>query len=251
MRKIQQGFTLIELLVVIAIIAILAAVLFPVFMMAKSRAGMAACQSNMKQLGAAMLMYADNSNGYLPMSHRGQAWVSDSADQYWGRALSSYCAKKADVCYCPSIPPKWGSWNSSPGWKYYWGTSIGMNVALGHDGTTNSGSTTIPACRVESIRVPTRTIALGDSSLYAYPGYGKAYGHWAICPPAGTTLGSKSYLNPWPAGFNFDFFDPERHKGMVNIACADGHVVAKERKWLLGPHASNAQESDYTWWDKF
>lgn len=56
------GFTLIELLVVIAIVAILAAILFPVFTSAKESANKVKCMNNMKQLGMAFRLYADNNN---------------------------------------------------------------------------------------------------------------------------------------------------------------------------------------------
>src|SRR5256712_9936832 len=56
----KRGFTLVELLVVIAIIAILAAILFPVFAHAREKARQTSCLSNLKQLGAAMLMYAQD-----------------------------------------------------------------------------------------------------------------------------------------------------------------------------------------------
>jgi len=62
------GFTLIELLVVIAIIAILAAILFPVFAQAREAARKASCQSNLKQLGSAILMYASDYDQKLPSS---------------------------------------------------------------------------------------------------------------------------------------------------------------------------------------
>ncbi|MHB9038274.1 MAG: type II secretion system protein [Armatimonadota bacterium] len=65
MRK-HVGFTLIELLVVIAIIAILAAILFPVFTNAKEKGRQVACLNNMKQLGTAMRLYLDNWNGRFP-----------------------------------------------------------------------------------------------------------------------------------------------------------------------------------------
>src|SRR5881396_3209405 len=60
-----KGFTLIELLVVIAIIAILAAILFPVFAQAREAARKAVCQSNLKQIGAAAIMYASDYDGYV------------------------------------------------------------------------------------------------------------------------------------------------------------------------------------------
>jgi prepilin-type N-terminal cleavage/methylation domain-containing protein len=65
-RRSFAGFTLIELLVVIAIIAILAAVLFPVFAQARERAKSAACLSNLKQLGVAFRMYADDNRDLAP-----------------------------------------------------------------------------------------------------------------------------------------------------------------------------------------
>ncbi|MDX1931591.1 MAG: DUF1559 domain-containing protein [Capsulimonadales bacterium] len=64
--RVSSGFTLIELLVVIAIIAILAAILFPVFAQAREKARQATCTSNQKQLGLAFLMYATDYDGVFP-----------------------------------------------------------------------------------------------------------------------------------------------------------------------------------------
>ena len=66
MKGTRSGFTLIELLVVITIIAVLAAMLFPVFSSARGSAKRAACQSNLKQIVAAALMYADDYAGVAP-----------------------------------------------------------------------------------------------------------------------------------------------------------------------------------------
>jgi len=60
------GFTLVELLIVIAIIAVLAAILFPVFSVARAKARRARCESNLRQVGAALMLYADDYSGYLP-----------------------------------------------------------------------------------------------------------------------------------------------------------------------------------------
>src|SRR3712207_1141350 len=62
----SRAFTLIELLVVIAIIAILAAILFPVFAQAREKARQATCQSNLKQIGTAFQMYATDYDGTFP-----------------------------------------------------------------------------------------------------------------------------------------------------------------------------------------
>src|SRR5579862_6462813 len=67
-RKLQVGFTLIELLVVIAIIAILAAILFPVFAQAREKARAITCVSNMKQLGLATVMYIQDYDETFPFA---------------------------------------------------------------------------------------------------------------------------------------------------------------------------------------
>ncbi|MFN3683363.1 MAG: type II secretion system protein, partial [Fimbriimonadaceae bacterium] len=75
MRNLRKGFTLIELLVVIAIIAILAAILFPVFAQAKLAAKKTAVLSNAKQLGLAQLMYsADNDDVFSPVAGFSGGW---------------------------------------------------------------------------------------------------------------------------------------------------------------------------------
>ena len=68
-QRIRRGFTLIELLVVIAIIAILAAILFPVFAQARESARKTSCTSNMKQLGTAIMMYAQDYDELIVPNH--------------------------------------------------------------------------------------------------------------------------------------------------------------------------------------
>ncbi len=84
MNAVRQGFTLIELLVVIAIIAILAAILFPVFARARENARRSSCQSNMKQIGLAVLQYTQDYDEKMP-----KAFVDPNVDGSWMYATST------------------------------------------------------------------------------------------------------------------------------------------------------------------
>lgn len=90
-----NGFTLIELLVVIAIIAILAAILFPVFASAKQTANKAKCLESMKQMGMAFRLYADNNNDTYPTTDH------NDARQSWLYGLQKYSSTKM-LYRCPA-----------------------------------------------------------------------------------------------------------------------------------------------------
>jgi prepilin-type N-terminal cleavage/methylation domain-containing protein/prepilin-type processing-associated H-X9-DG protein len=98
MRK-QYGFTLIELLVVIAIIAILAAILFPVFAQAREKARQANCQSNVKNLALAVLMYAQDYDERMPQGSRAQGGGLPA--MRWGGQVQPYI-KNLQIFTCPS-----------------------------------------------------------------------------------------------------------------------------------------------------
>jgi prepilin-type N-terminal cleavage/methylation domain-containing protein/prepilin-type processing-associated H-X9-DG protein len=96
----RRGFTLIELLVVIAIIAILAAILFPVFAQAREKARQTSCASNVKQIALAMLMYAQDYDEKFPPQFGPQASLD------WPVPLEPY-VKNAQLFGCPSGSPPW------------------------------------------------------------------------------------------------------------------------------------------------
>ncbi|MEN6357893.1 MAG: prepilin-type N-terminal cleavage/methylation domain-containing protein [Armatimonadota bacterium] len=110
----RRGFTLIELLVVIAIIAILAAILFPVYTTAKEHANATRCLNNLKQLSTGLFMYCDSNNGRMPATipHNGSyTWcgVGPSGAGYdWhieNASLYKY-VNNIDTFHCPTTYPK-------------------------------------------------------------------------------------------------------------------------------------------------
>jgi len=144
----RRGFTLIELLVVIAIIAILAAILFPVFARAREKARQTSCLSNCKQFGLAMLMYAQDYDGCFRASNgdpAGNPIVTPMQGEGRWQALSYYAPyiKNQQMYVCPSsrAATSYGQivWNSTTGAMYNTGQqaidTISANAPLGVAGT--------------------------------------------------------------------------------------------------------------------
>lgn len=90
-----RGFTLIELLVVIAIIAILAAILFPVFARARDNAKLARCMAHLGQIGKAIMAYTDDNDGYYPIgpSYKYDGGVKTRLDNFWTGSFIGGCQK--------------------------------------------------------------------------------------------------------------------------------------------------------------
>jgi prepilin-type N-terminal cleavage/methylation domain-containing protein/prepilin-type processing-associated H-X9-DG protein len=124
--KQRHGFTLIELLVVIAIIAILAAILFPVFAQARERARTTSCLSNCKQIGIGLRMYVDDYEGAYPFS-----WF-DRPQYGFDVALYPY-TKNVQIFACPSNPQLPEKWAGYKGPTYGMVRSYAMNSQVSID----------------------------------------------------------------------------------------------------------------------
>lgn len=218
----RKGFTLIELLVVIAIIAILAAILFPVFARARENARRSSCQSNLKQIDLGMFMYKQDYDEKW-IAYGGDfatsSTVSASYHAGWADALQPYL-KSTQIFQCPSESGGVGPTSTSgltpdptaDGYSDYW-----------YNGAASTASDA-------SFNQPTATVVLGDG---AASGSGTAHNtsHNGEC--AGWTFYQKS---PWTCTMSTTLAlakisgnGAHQHLGGTNVAFADGHV-----KWLKG-----------------
>ena len=197
----RSGFTLIELLVVIAIIAILAAILFPVFARAREKARQTSCLSNMKQLALGVMMYTQDYDELLPYGSS----VPINLHYCLWEGVQPY-VKNLQLYVCPSdslqsclsggAPPsgtnwgaEWATWRLSYGYNYSLeGRSIGM------------------------AQYPAETAVLAEQKERPY-----FYQQGAALPNGGIGIGYTS------APQRLD----NRHNGGMNIGFLDGHA-----KWV-------------------
>jgi prepilin-type N-terminal cleavage/methylation domain-containing protein/prepilin-type processing-associated H-X9-DG protein len=126
----RRGFTLIELLVVIAIIAILAAILFPVFAKAREKARQSSCLSNVKQIGLAVMQYKQDYDECWPWELYNVTW-QPTVPLGWGGEIGPY-VKNSQIFMCPSATTKVNC-------SYIWNLSLNFVS----DGTITDPSTRI------------------------------------------------------------------------------------------------------------
>ena len=227
----KRGFTLIELLVVIAIIAILAAILFPVFARARENARRASCQSNMKQVGLGVLQYAQDYDEKYPLQegtprlNGGGIYTQNGVSMSWDLITQPYF-KSMQVLVCPSdsrstVYPTLGTFGANLRRSYALSTYLTEHVADG-GGRKPTGV----GLSLASIAQPALTIMAGERR-----GCGRnTPDEWWVCgqiavydQAASATAFS---MEPFFGGDNEGV-----HLGTVNWLYTDGHVKArKERK---------------------
>ena len=225
------GFTLIELLVVIAIIAILAAILFPVFARARENARRASCQSNLKQIGLGILQYAQDYDEKYPM-YRIDGGTGNPGSPYgWADAIQPY-TKSEQVYQCPSDmnPPPTGTTTPRPTQVGY--TDYVYNVAVGSQVTPSGGANiaTGAGASLSAIDSPVLVMMLMD---------GKVNGTTATADNGSARMATRGSGAVGLA--NSGNFDANRHLDGANLAFVDGHV-----KWYKGQTGGGAYASVYS-----
>jgi prepilin-type N-terminal cleavage/methylation domain-containing protein/prepilin-type processing-associated H-X9-DG protein len=221
----NRGFTLIELLVVIAIIAILAAILFPVFAKAREKARQTSCLSNLKQLGVATLMYAqDYDEKWMPnapwRSDAAPGWTTHSAAGAPQAKLAPYI-KNLQIFACPSRSDGKCSTSATP-----------MLGALAYPPEFSGKQVNYGPNRIGNLGLP------GPANPQTLNSMGNAADipAWADTT-YGTAIGAQRCVAypklAWPNACNYATYmvtnpgDYSVHNGGSNLCFFDGHA-----KWL-------------------
>jgi prepilin-type N-terminal cleavage/methylation domain-containing protein/prepilin-type processing-associated H-X9-DG protein len=241
-----KGFTLIELLVVVAIIAVLAAILFPVFARARENARRASCISNLKQYGLATIMYVQDYDEHYPPNYNypngtstpvalDGAWNS-GGQTCWPVILYPY-TKSMGIVYCPSASKNpalnFGA-NGNPIYLNYGANDLVFLLPTAASPVLQS-----------KLATPSLTYMLMDFGAI------RADAAYAYTPSATNYLPGTGELGVTPssaiASYAESDFQSGRHFGGVNVCFVDGHV-----KWLkTSVMLAQAQETTPTKYGAF
>jgi prepilin-type N-terminal cleavage/methylation domain-containing protein len=235
----RSGFTLIELLVVIAIIAILAAILFPVFAQAREKARQTSCLSNLKQLGTSMMMYASDHDGLFPPAVGRQPSEVNPYEFSWLRRLEPY-TKNLGVFICPSSRYHSTEWRANPDVLRSYGYP--------------------PTARSTGFAAVTLTAAPFGAALWegiggfygnemgSYKQNADSYSETTIARPASTVLLCDAPIFDWGFAEDKIYYPYPRHIREANIKLANGEEAPQGiiNSVFVDGHAK-ALKHDFFW----
>ena len=222
--KTKKGFTLIELLVVIAIIAILAAIIFPVFNSVRGKARTNVCLSHLKQLGMATLMYVDDNNKYYPpmyytLGEKTVTWLSEEV-------LNGQYVRSRDIFFCPDSPNTYIKDDTDE-------ENIEACMYLNYTANSNLFLPNAHGYKYTKVKMPSGIVLFYEGSNYALPyecwnwdgtdkcylpGYGKISG----------TEPSKDLDDDMT-----DDYKNGRHNGGINVLYCDSHAEWKKAEYVF------------------
>ena len=271
----KRGFTLIELLVVIAIIAILAAILFPVFAQAREKARQSACISNLKQISLAVLQYTQDYDETYPPSEDGTNAPWHNFVQPYiknGDTFNGVAYGRGGVWSCPSWPDS-GTAMDSQGQRYGANDMFVGNYGRNDASLTPAAGGIRPTVAVAEIDTPSDKVMLVEKGrngqAWNWPDFITLQWFWTDSVlTAGQYDASKDGSNlasdpsrdldrneivanpPWEGGRTIRY----RHTGATNVAFADGHVKAYPKgrlRWYQNvylPGIYERRREEMNWW---
>ena len=240
-RCIRSAFTLIELLVVIAIIAILAAILFPVFAQAREKARQTSCLSNEKQLGLGVMMYIQDYDEMMPIGGWGNAtgqsrWYWD-VQPYMKNQMIRQCTSSL---FASKVTPS-NVWDSNyglnsnlSGWDQWANVKGNAAIPVPADTVLFTEADTIKVNWLSAPAIPMSTIT--DSTKWRNVGTWSC--DWDVAAPD-----QWDYNATWAGGRGYDpaYFITDwkrvpipRHNGGANVAYCDGHAKWSKIERITG-----------------
>ena len=228
----RKGFTLIELLVVIAIIAVLAAILFPVFLTAKENGRRAACFSNIRQFGLAQMQYCEDNNGRFGWAYD-ETWPNGRPYQHGTYMMLNPYIKNDGVWLCPGQPRfkeiRLLTWGDPDGYtcSYTFNGALGIIRKRRYVNRPHPSYILHYAVSISELPWPSRTV------------------HMMCCPGGGNALpGVGSYHIYCVADHTMDHAW-QWHNGGTNLSFCDGH--AKWSKTITNYRWERGR--DKQWWE--